>query len=87
MANIYTQIVVQIVFSVLGKANVIATFHRNELEKLKISPLRGLVSDVDKSASTKIVPRSGRTELANNHYASEFLSIIKIPITIFSCET
>ena len=33
MANTYTQMYVQIVFAVLGKANVIGEFHRVELEK------------------------------------------------------
>ena len=33
MANTYTQMYVQIVFAVLGRANVIIEIHRNELEK------------------------------------------------------
>lgn len=33
MANTYTQMYVQIVFTVLGRANVINDYHRDELEK------------------------------------------------------
>ena len=33
MANTYTQMYVQIVFAVRGRANVIIEIHRNELEK------------------------------------------------------